>query len=168
MKRWTGEQLVAWPVGQFLTLAASWCPIRVVASRCEGRIALPCATDDQLVRVGHGVCALPNGTGSLRCEATSRPEVAPRGRRPCKRRAGEHTAESAGEPGPDWTLWVMWHDLRLRAKRTENIWVKSLTLDVSRLSGWLNADASCRVARRAYDAGRGIRAGRRRAAGDGS
>eukprot|EP00964_Phaeocystis_antarctica_P150808 scaffold118299_cov60-Phaeocystis_antarctica.AAC.1 len=36
----------------------------------------------------------------------------------------------------------------------------SQTLDVSKLSGWLNADASCRVERRACDAERGV--GRRR------
>ena len=30
-----------------------------------------------------------------------------------------------------------------------------VTLDVSKLSGWLNADASCRVERRACDVGRG-------------
>eukprot|EP00964_Phaeocystis_antarctica_P066235 scaffold40008_cov50-Phaeocystis_antarctica.AAC.3 len=30
-----------------------------------------------------------------------------------------------------------------------------VTLDVSKLSGWLNADACCRVERRACDAGRG-------------
>ena len=30
-----------------------------------------------------------------------------------------------------------------------------VTLDVSRLSGWLNADADCRVERRAYEAGLG-------------
>eukprot|EP00964_Phaeocystis_antarctica_P028339 scaffold15977_cov53-Phaeocystis_antarctica.AAC.2 len=34
-----------------------------------------------------------------------------------------------------------------------------MTLDVSKLSGWLNADAPCRVEKRAYDAGRGVRAG---------
>ena len=32
----------------------------------------------------------------------------------------------------------------------------SVTLDVSKLSGWLNADAYCRVERRAYDADRGV------------
>eukprot|EP00964_Phaeocystis_antarctica_P155937 scaffold125375_cov39-Phaeocystis_antarctica.AAC.1 len=39
----------------------------------------------------------------------------------------------------------------------------SVTLDVSKLSGWLNADARCRVERRAYDAERGAgrEAGRR-------
>ena len=31
-----------------------------------------------------------------------------------------------------------------------------VTLDVSKLSGWLNADAYCRVERRAYDAKRGV------------
>eukprot|EP00964_Phaeocystis_antarctica_P005232 scaffold2864_cov52-Phaeocystis_antarctica.AAC.3 len=32
----------------------------------------------------------------------------------------------------------------------------SVTLDVSKLSGWLNTDAYCRVERRAYDAERGV------------
>eukprot|EP00964_Phaeocystis_antarctica_P093723 scaffold60556_cov62-Phaeocystis_antarctica.AAC.1 len=36
-----------------------------------------------------------------------------------------------------------------------------VTLDVSKLSGWLNAVADCRVERRAYDAERDVRAGRR-------
>ena len=31
-----------------------------------------------------------------------------------------------------------------RAERTENIQPIAVTLDVSRLSGWLNADAYCR------------------------
>ena len=34
---------------------------------------------------------------------------------------------------------------RARAVRTSNMRVMSVTLDVSRLSGWLNADAYCRV-----------------------
>ena len=34
---------------------------------------------------------------------------------------------------------------RARAERTENIHRMSVTLDVSKLSGWLNADAHCRV-----------------------
>ena len=33
---------------------------------------------------------------------------------------------------------------KARAKRTENIHRMSVTLDVSRLSDWLNADAYCR------------------------
>ena len=34
---------------------------------------------------------------------------------------------------------------RARAERTENILAMSVTLDVSRLSGWLNAVAPCRA-----------------------
>ena len=45
--------------------------------------------------------------------------------------------------------------VRARAERTSNMLSMSFTLDVSKLSGWLNAFASCRVARRAYNAGRG-------------
>ena len=41
---------------------------------------------------------------------------------------------------------------RARAERTLNIQLMSVTLDVSKLSGWLNADAYCRVERRACDA----------------
>ena len=46
-------------------------------------------------------------------------------------------------------------------KRTTNIWTMPVyppvyvTLEVSKLSGWLNADARCRVARRACDAEQG-------------
>eukprot|EP00964_Phaeocystis_antarctica_P039557 scaffold22637_cov41-Phaeocystis_antarctica.AAC.1 len=35
------------------------------------------------------------------------------------------------------------------AERTRNICCMVVTLDVSRLSGWLNADAPCRVGREA-------------------
>ena len=41
------------------------------------------------------------------------------------------------------------------AKRTLNMNLMSVTLDVSKLSGWLNADAPYRVEMGAYDAGRG-------------
>ena len=40
-----------------------------------------------------------------------------------------------------------------------------MTLDVSKLSGWLNADAPCRVEKRAYGAARGARARRREGEG---
>ena len=43
---------------------------------------------------------------------------------------------------------------RARAERTENMYPMSVTLDVSRLSGWLNADASCRVERGTVGGGR--------------
>ena len=44
---------------------------------------------------------------------------------------------------------------RARPERTANMLAMVVTLDVSKLRGWLNADADCRVERRAYDAGRG-------------
>ena len=42
---------------------------------------------------------------------------------------------------------------RARAERTPNMRFMSVTLEVSRLSGWLKADADCRVEGRACDAG---------------
>jgi len=42
---------------------------------------------------------------------------------------------------------------RARAERTRNMWLMSVTLEVSKLSGWLKADADCRVQGRAWDAG---------------
>ena len=39
---------------------------------------------------------------------------------------------------------------RARAERTMNIWPMCVTLDVSKLSGWLNADACWRVERRGH------------------
>ena len=36
---------------------------------------------------------------------------------------------------------------RARAERTENMYCMFATLDVSKLSGWLKADAPCRVER---------------------
>ena len=44
---------------------------------------------------------------------------------------------------------------RARAERTKNMERMVVTLDVSKLSGWLNTDAYCRVERRACDAGSG-------------
>jgi len=49
---------------------------------------------------------------------------------------------------------------RACAERTSNMWYMVVTLDVSKLSGWLNADACCRVERRAHDAERGAGRGR--------
>ena len=46
----------------------------------------------------------------------------------------------------------LWGGYRACAERTQNIAFISLTLDVSKLSSWLNAAADCRVARQAYDA----------------
>ena len=51
---------------------------------------------------------------------------------------------------------------RARAERTANMPSMVVTLDVLKLSGWLNAVAHCQVERRACDAGRGtVRPGRR-------
>ena len=52
-----------------------------------------------------------------------------------------------------------------RAERTRNMSRMVVTLDVSKLSGWLNACASCRVERGACDAGRGAARGRREGVG---
>ena len=47
------------------------------------------------------------------------------------------------------------------AERTRNMDPMFVTLDVSKLTGWLKAAAFYRVESRACDAGRGVRAGRR-------
>ena len=44
---------------------------------------------------------------------------------------------------------------RARAERTKNMNFMLVTVDVSKLSGWLNADADCGVERRACGVGRG-------------
>ena len=45
-------------------------------------------------------------------------------------------------PTGEWVAWA-------GAERTPNIWYMLVTLDVSKVSGWLNADAPCRVQREA-------------------
>ena len=45
---------------------------------------------------------------------------------------------------------------RACAERTANMMLMVVTLDVSKLSGWLNARAPCRVERRACGAERGV------------
>ena len=62
----------------------------------------------------------------------------------------------AREEGPA----VMAGGARACAERTWNMLRMVVTLDVSKLSGWLNADACCRVERRAHDAERGAGRGR--------
>ena len=53
----------------------------------------------------------------------------------------------------------MWQGTR--GERTENIRFMSVTLDVSKVSGWLNFTASCRVVRRACAVRGEVWAGRR-------
>jgi len=55
---------------------------------------------------------------------------------------------------------------RARAERTMNILLMSVTLDVSKLSGWLKACAFCRVERRGVRCG--ARCGPREAGGHGA
>ena len=45
---------------------------------------------------------------------------------------------------------------RACAERTENMELMLVTLDVSKLSGWLNLYADCRVESKTCDAGRGV------------
>jgi hypothetical protein len=66
------------------------------------------------------------------------------------REAGERVrGGSVGMHGARLKAWGP----RARAERTSNMWLMSVTLEVSKLSGWLKADASCRVEGRACDAG---------------
>jgi hypothetical protein len=55
---------------------------------------------------------------------------------------------------------------RTRAEHTENMYPMFVTLDVSRLSDWLNVFADCRVEREAWEEG-GMQAGGRGGGGGG-
>eukprot|EP00964_Phaeocystis_antarctica_P117555 scaffold81372_cov66-Phaeocystis_antarctica.AAC.1 len=65
-----------------------------------------------------------------------------------QRTSNMHTGRGPGCEG--------WWAYRACAERTWNMLFMFVTLNVSKLSSWLNADACCRVERRAYDAGRGV------------
>ena len=54
-----------------------------------------------------------------------------------------------------------------RAERTTNMYCMVVTLDVSKLSGWLNARASCRGEREKHRKRGEMRAGRREGVGGG-
>ena len=77
---------------------------------------------------------------------TVRDDVRP-GRREA---AGDRGARSVQGRGLDCRLGA-----GHREERTRNMPATVVTLEVPRLSGWLNADARCRVARRACDAEQG-------------
>ena len=51
-------------------------------------------------------------------------------------------------------------------ERTRNMFIMVVTLEVSKLSGWLNADARCRESKGGHTVRGEVRAGRREAAGD--
>ena len=78
---------------------------------------------------GHTVWGEVQSTGSGRRRRATAVHAACRGERDCRLGAG------------------------LGEERTLNMERMSVTLEVSKLSGWLNAYARCRVERRAYDAG---------------
>ena len=63
-----------------------------------------------------------------------------------KGRGGDGGASGLQGEGPNRRLWA--HGMR--AGRTVNMLNTVATLVVSKLSGWLNTNASCRVERRAY------------------
>eukprot|EP00964_Phaeocystis_antarctica_P039604 scaffold22650_cov55-Phaeocystis_antarctica.AAC.5 len=88
---------------------------------------------------------LPSGKEGVRCEARCGPRGGGRGP------AAAHERHARRE-GPA----VKAGGARACAGRTENMAFISVTLDMSKLSGWLNADAPCRVESRAYDAQRGV------------
>ena len=62
--------------------------------------------------------------------------------------AGGH-GEAAAAQAACWEGPTVEVGGRARAERTRNMPPMSVTLEVSRLSGWLNADALCRVKREA-------------------
>ena len=109
--------------------AFTWSPTRTV-SKIEGRVALPGATDEQLVRVGQGVPVLPN-----RREGNEAGRAAGRATGGCGATALQAACTGAGPTrgGGQGTS----------RERTSNMFVKSVTLDVSKLSGWLNAGVYC-------------------------
>ena len=87
---------------------------------------------------------LPSRKEGVRCGVRCGPGVGRRGS------AAAHERHARRE-GPA----VKAGRARACAERTANMPYMAVTLDVSKLSGWLNALASCRVERRACDAGRG-------------
>ena len=81
--------------------------------------------------------------GGGRCE--------PRGGRACAGVVAAHKRHTSGMHGEEARLKA-WGP-RARAKRTSNMAPMVVTLEVSKLSGWLKVDACCRVEGRACDAG---------------
>ena len=137
---------------ELLSRAASRSPARVIVSGGEGRSARPRAADEQLVGGGQGVCVL--------CRESKGGRVYNGGRGAC-REAGERVR--GGSVGMHGARLSKGWGPRARAERTENMRNMVLTLEVSKLSGWLKADAACRVEGRGHmRCGEGeVRAGRR-------
>ena len=71
-------------------------------------------------------------------------------------RAGRRGGGSGVVGGASRTVEV---EGRARAERTPNMYSVLVTLDMSRLSGWLNADAYCRVKKERESIGGGVTCG---------
>ena len=112
-------------------------PARAIASRGEGRVARPRATDEQLVGVGQGGCELPSRKQGVRCGVRCGPGGG-------KAWPGSSARAACMASGPGCEGWGGY---RACAERTLNMLLMSVTPDVSKLSGWLNAPADCRVER---------------------
>ena len=68
---------------------------------------------------------------------------------PGELRAGRGTADATAQAACTGRDRLKAVGLRARAERTANMLFMFVVLDVSKLSAWLNADAPCRVERRA-------------------
>ena len=91
-------------------------------------------------RLVERIRVLPSRRGGIRCGARGGP-------------GGERAwREDGASDMHTGRVQLKWHAY---AERTVNMALISVTLDVSKLSGWLNAYADCRVERRACEAGRG-------------
>ena len=100
------------------------------------------------------LCRESNGGHAVRGEGAGW-EARGGGRRRCTQRAGEGLDCRFGGRARDGE------------EHTENMLFMVATLEVSKLSGWLNADANCRESNGGRTVRGEVRAGRREAAGDG-
>ena len=128
---------------------AGGCVCRGDGAHVEHAVHVRDAGRVEVQRLVERVRVLPSRKQGARCGARCGPEVGRRGSAAAQERHArrEGPAVKAGRA-------------RACAERTANMMLMVVTLDVSKLSGWLNADAYCRVERRACDAERGV--GRRR------
>ena len=102
----------------------------------------------QAQRLVEGRRGLPSRREGMRCGGG---RCEPGGRRACGVWWRHDTSGMHGEDGPSQGLGAK----GTRGERTANMAYMSVMLEVSKLSGWLKADADCRVEGRACDAGGG-------------
>jgi hypothetical protein len=81
------------------------------------------------------------------------------------REAGGRGGGGGGASGMHWEGPTQGLGARARAKRTKNIPLMPVTLDVSKLSGWLKACADCRVDKEGRAMRGEVRAGKREGVG---